>query len=133
DGFRRPPHARDRARVPGGDPYTRRRRVGDDQRGRRRDRRRRSVTQQFPTLADVLEARRRISPHLRETPLFAYPRLDELLGTEVLVKHENHQPTGAFKVRGGVNLISQLRPEERERGVITASTGNHGQSIAYAA
>jgi threonine dehydratase len=51
----------------------------------------------------------------------------------VFVKHENHQPVGAFKVRGGVNLISQLSPQERERGVIAASTGNHGQSIAYAA
>src|ERR671929_2213056 len=86
-----------------------------------------------PTLADVLEARRRISPHLRPTPLYGYPTLDELLGAEVFVKHENHQPVGAFKVRGGVNLISQLAPEERERGVIAASTGNHGQSVAFAA
>jgi threonine dehydratase len=88
---------------------------------------------QVPTLADVLEARRRISPHLRPTPLFGYATLDDLLGAMVFVKHENHQPTGAFKVRGGVNLVSQLSPEERERGVIAASTGNHGQSIAYAA
>jgi threonine dehydratase len=86
-----------------------------------------------PTLADVLEARRRISPHLRPTPLFGYASLDELLDAEVFVKHENHQPVGAFKVRGGVNLVSQLSAEERERGVIAASTGNHGQSIAYAA
>jgi threonine dehydratase len=86
-----------------------------------------------PTLADVLDARRRISPHLRPTPLFGYASLDELLGAEVFVKHENHQPVGAFKVRGGVNLIAQLSAEERERGVIAASTGNHGQSIAYAA
>jgi threonine dehydratase len=86
-----------------------------------------------PTLADVLEARRRISPHLRATPLYGYAVLNELLGAEVFVKHENHQPVGAFKVRGGVNLISQLGPEERQRGVIAASTGNHGQSIAYAA
>ena len=70
-----------------------------------------------PTLADVLEARRRISPHLRPTPLFGYAGLDELLGAEILVKHENHQPVGAFKVRGGVNLISQLSADERERGV----------------
>ena len=61
-----------------------------------------------------------------------YPPLDELVGTEVWVKHENHQPVGAFKVRGGVNLVSQLSEEERKRGVITASTGNHGQSIAFA-
>jgi threonine dehydratase len=87
----------------------------------------------MPTFVDVLEARRRISPHLRPTPLYSYAALNELAGAEVFVKHENHQPTGAFKVRGGVNLISQLGPDERERGVIAASTGNHGQSIAYAA
>jgi threonine dehydratase len=86
-----------------------------------------------PTFADVLDARRRISPHLRPTPLFGYAGLDELVGTEVLVKHENHQPVGAFKIRGGVNLVSRLNAEERKRGVIAASTGNHGQSIAYAA
>jgi threonine dehydratase len=88
---------------------------------------------QAPTLVDVLEARRRIAPHLRPTPLYRYPSLDELLGAQVFVKHENHQPVGAFKVRGGVNLVSQLSTEERQRGVITASTGNHGQSIAFAA
>ena len=85
-----------------------------------------------PTLADVLDARRRISPYLRPTPLYSYASLDELVGAEVLVKHENHQPVGAFKVRGGVNLLSQLTERERECGVISASTGNHGQSIAYA-
>jgi threonine dehydratase len=88
---------------------------------------------QVPTLADVLEARLRISPHLRPTPLYSYATLNDLLDADVLVKHENHQPVGAFKVRGGVNLISQLSADERERGVIAASTGNHGQSIAYAA
>jgi threonine dehydratase len=86
-----------------------------------------------PTLADVLEARRRISPYLPPTPLYAYAGLDEMLGAKVFVKHENHQPIGAFKIRGGVNLVSQLTDDERERGVVTASTGNHGQSIAYAA
>jgi threonine dehydratase len=85
------------------------------------------------TFADVLEARRRISPHLRATPLYPYAGLDELLAGEVWVKHENHQPVGAFKVRGGVNLVSQLHEDERSRGLIAASTGNHGQSIAYAA
>jgi threonine dehydratase len=88
---------------------------------------------QVPTLADVLEARLRIAPYLRPTPLYRYPALDALLGAEVYVKHENHQPVGAFKVRGGVNLVAQLDAGERERGVVTASTGNHGQSIAYAA
>jgi threonine dehydratase len=91
------------------------------------------VEWQVPTMADVLEARRRIAPHLRPTPLYSYSALDELLGADVFVKHENHQPVGAFKVRGGVNLVSQLTDEERERGVIAASTGNHGQSVAYAA
>jgi threonine dehydratase len=85
-----------------------------------------------PTLADVLDARRRISPHLRTTPLFPYRSLSELVGADVVVKHENHQPVGAFKVRGGVNLVSQLTDDERERGVIAASTGNHGQSVAFA-
>jgi threonine dehydratase len=86
-----------------------------------------------PTLADVLEARLRIAPYLRPTPLYGYGALDELLGAEIFVKHENHLPVGAFKVRGGVNLVSQLGEDERARGVIAASTGNHGQSIAYAA
>jgi threonine dehydratase len=86
-----------------------------------------------PTFTDVLAARRRISPYLRPTPLYRYPALDAVAGTEVWVKHENHQPIGAFKVRGGVNLMSCLSDQERRRGVITASTGNHGQSIAWAA
>ena len=85
------------------------------------------------TLADVLEARRRIRPHLRPTPLYSYGGLDELAGAEMWVKHENHQPVGAFKVRGGVNLVSQLGEDERQRGLIAASTGNHGQSVAFAA
>jgi threonine dehydratase len=86
-----------------------------------------------PTLDDVRAARERIAPYLRPTLLERYQPLDRLLGTEAWVKHENHQPTGAFKVRGGVNLVAQLSGEERERGLVTASTGNHGQSIAYAA
>src|SRR5262249_39687216 len=86
-----------------------------------------------PTFTDVLDARRRIAPYLRPTPLYGYGALDELLGTQVFIKHENHQPVGAFKVRGGVNLVSQLDEDARARGVIAASTGNHGQSIAYAA
>jgi threonine dehydratase len=85
------------------------------------------------TLADVLEARRRISPYLRATPLYNYLGLDDVAGAEIWVKHENHQPVGAFKVRGGVNLVAQLSDEERARGLIAASTGNHGQSIAFAA
>jgi len=86
-----------------------------------------------PDLSDVLAARQRIAPWLGPTPLYRYPALDELTGAHLWVKHENHQPIGAFKVRGGVNLISQLSPDDRKRGVISASTGNHGQSVAYAA
>jgi threonine dehydratase len=86
-----------------------------------------------PDLGDVLAARKRIAPYLSPTPLYRYPALDALAGAALWVKHENHQPVGAFKVRGGVNLVSQLPEDERRRGVITASTGNHGQSVAYAA
>jgi threonine dehydratase len=85
-----------------------------------------------PTYDDVLAARDRIRSHLRPTLLQSYPALSKLLGTEAWLKHENHLPTGAFKVRGGINLVAQLDAEERERGLITASTGNHGQSIAFA-
>jgi len=81
----------------------------------------------------VVAAQQRIRPYLRPTALHRYPALDELIGTETWVKHENHQPICAFKVRGGINLISQLSEDERRRGVAGASTGNHGQSIAYAA
>ena len=86
-----------------------------------------------PTFNDVLAARDRIRPYLKPTALYRYPALDELVGTPAWVKHENHQPICAFKVRGGVNLMAQLPDDEKARGVITASTGNHGQSIAYAA
>src|SRR5487761_130314 len=91
------------------------------------------VASQVPDLADVLAARQRIAPYLQPTPLYRYPTLDSVAGTQVWVKHENHQPVGAFKVRGGENLVSQLTADERRRGVIAASTGNHGQSVAYAA
>src|SRR6266516_5691501 len=86
-----------------------------------------------PTFADVLAARNRIRPYLARTPLYSYPSLNELTGIDLWVKHENHQPIGAFKVRGGINLVAQLSQDERRQGVITASTGNHGQSVAYAA
>jgi threonine dehydratase len=86
-----------------------------------------------PTFTDVLDAAKQIRPYLQPTPLRRYPALDRLVGAEVHVKHENHNPTGAFKVRGGVNLVSRLSEDERRRGVIAASTGNHGQSVAFAA
>ena len=85
-----------------------------------------------PTFADILSARQVIRPHVTRTPLRHYPSLSAAVGAEVYLKHENYQVTGAFKVRGGINLVSRLSGEERERGIISASTGNHGQSIAYA-
>jgi threonine dehydratase len=86
-----------------------------------------------PTLQDIYAARPRVYAALRPTPLLKHPLLDEALGLDVWVKHENHNPTCAFKIRGGLNLIAQLTDDEQRRGVISASTGNHGQSIAFAA
>ena len=83
------------------------------------------------SLRDVYTARRIVYRTLRPTPLLQHPLLNEATGLDVFVKHENHNPTNAFKVRGGLNLIGSLDADER-RGVITASTGNHGQSIAMA-
>jgi threonine dehydratase len=86
-----------------------------------------------PTLRDVLRARQVVSRYLPRTPLIRYPALDAATGLSLWLKHENHQPVGAFKVRGGLYLLSRLSEDERSRGVIAASTGNHGQSVAYAA
>ena len=88
----------------------------------------------IPTLADVLKARRvdcsapagrRRRSNRRRSPL--------ALGCRAVLKCENLNPTGAFKVRGGINLLASLEPDVRARGVVAASTGNHGQSVAYAA
>jgi len=86
-----------------------------------------------PTVADILDARKVLQRFLHRTPLYQYAGLSDLLGFEAYIKHENHQPIGAFKVRGGLNLVSRLTEDEWRRGVATASTGNHGLSIAYAA
>jgi threonine dehydratase len=85
-----------------------------------------------PLLQEIVAARPRVYAHLQPTPLLRHPLLDEWLGCEAWIKHENHNPTGAFKVRGGINLVAQLTGDERRRGVISASTGNHGQSMAFA-
>jgi threonine dehydratase len=85
-----------------------------------------------PTLADIYQARARLHGLLPRTPLAAYPALGREAGLDLLIKHENHLPTGAFKVRGGMNLIGMLAGQQRDLRVITASTGNHGQSIAMA-
>jgi threonine dehydratase len=86
-----------------------------------------------PTLDDIRAAGTHVYAAMAPSPLLRHPRLGEALGADVHVKHENHNPTGAFKVRGGLNLIARLSPADRGRGVISASTGNHGQSIAFAA
>ena len=80
---------------------------------------------------DIYAARERVYRIVKPTPLMRHPLLNAETGLDIRVKHENHNPTGAFKVRGGANLIAALSPAER-RGVITATTGNHGQSIALA-
>lgn len=85
------------------------------------------------TFAGVLAAAEVIAPHLPPTPAWAYGLLDDATGAQVVVKHENVQPTGAFKVRGGINLALRMTPQERTGGLVTASTGNHAQSVAYGA
>lgn len=86
-----------------------------------------------PTLDDIRAAREHVYAAMAPSPLLRHPRLADHLGADVWVKHENHNPTGAFKVRGGLNLLARLPAEDRRRGVISATTGNHGQSIAFAA
>jgi threonine dehydratase len=86
---------------------------------------------QQPSLTDIYAARERVYRVVRPTPLLRHPLLAVETGVDILVKHENHNPTGAFKIRGGLNLIGSLPAADR-RGVITATTGNHGQSIALA-
>jgi threonine dehydratase len=86
----------------------------------------------WPSLQDVLAARPHVYAVMQPSPMLRHPLLEEWLGCEAWVKHENHNPTGAFKIRGGLNLLAQLSPDERRRGVVSASTGNHGQSIAFA-
>ncbi|HEV3140418.1 MAG TPA: threonine dehydratase [Vicinamibacterales bacterium] len=85
----------------------------------------------IPTLQDIYAARTRVYRAMKPSPLLRHPLLARETGLDVHVKHENHNPTGAFKVRGGLNLIGGLSADDR-RGVITATTGNHGQSIALA-
>lgn len=85
-----------------------------------------------PTFNDILTARKFIGNYLPETPLVRVEKLSELLQCDYYAKLENLQPVGAFKVRGGVNLVGTASEEEKRAGLVSASTGNHGQSIAYA-
>ncbi|CAN5478615.1 threonine ammonia-lyase [soil metagenome] len=85
------------------------------------------------TIDDVLAARERIAPFLPPTPLRQHPPLDAVIpGVELYVKHENMQPTGSFKVRNGLSTLTALDAGQRARGVVGATTGNHGLGLAYA-
>ncbi|MBA3010241.1 MAG: pyridoxal-phosphate dependent enzyme [Proteobacteria bacterium] len=84
------------------------------------------------SLSNALGAREILKKFLAPTPLRQYPSLDRLMGAQVFVKHENHNPTGTFKIRGGINLMHHLR-KMGIKGVITYSTGNHGTSVATSA
>lgn len=84
------------------------------------------------TMASVLAAEQRIRPYLPPTPLRRYGLLDAALGMAVLVKHEHHQPTNAFKVRNGLSVMTAMDADERRRGVVAASMGNYGQGLAWA-
>ena len=84
------------------------------------------------SLAGTVAARDIIRAHLAPTPLRQYPSLDRLIGARVFVKHENHNPTGTFKIRGGITLMHHLAAGGTQ-GVITYSTGNHGASVAASA
>ena len=80
---------------------------------------------------EVLQAEHRIRPYIRETPLeYSFP-LSKLTGGRVCLKLENLQFTGSFKVRGAMNALLSLTPEQRARGVVTASSGNHGIAVAF--
>src|SRR5881227_860565 len=87
----------------------------------------------WPTYADVEAAAPVVRRYVRPTPLYEWPALSQLLGCRFFLKHENHTPTTAFKVRGGVNVVSRLPDEQKRRGILGCTTGNHGQSLAYAA
>ncbi|HWI42787.1 MAG TPA: pyridoxal-phosphate dependent enzyme [Nocardioides sp.] len=85
------------------------------------------------SFTDVLQAAQVVARELPPTPLQSHPLLDRAVGARVLVKHEGVLPTGSFKVRGGVHLAATLTDAERAHGLVTCSTGNHAQSVAYGA
>ena len=90
--------------------------------------------QPLPTLSEIESAKALIRPHIHETPTYRWPLLEAGLDCELWLKHENHTPVGAFKIRGGLVYMNELKRQQPEvRGVIAATTGNHGQSIAFAA
>src|SRR6478752_5543393 len=84
-----------------------------------------------PTIDDIRAATKRIDGNIVRTPMLVSRTLSEIIGAEVWLKFENLQFTAAYKERGALNKLLQLTPEERERGVIAASAGNHAQAVAY--
>lgn len=86
-----------------------------------------------PLATDIEEAARRIAPHVRRTPVEASPFLSRAAGAEVFLKLENFQITGSFKARGALHKLTTLDEDARRRGVVTASSGNHGAAVAYGA
>jgi threonine dehydratase len=92
-----------------------------------------STTPITVTIDDVYAARDRLASLLPRTPLFSSRTLSQMTGTTLRLKAENLQRTGSFKVRGALNAVLQLTPDEKTRGVVTFSAGNHGQALAYAA
>ena len=91
------------------------------------------ATKTAPTPADIREARERLAGIAMVTPVYGSETFSRIAGRDVWLKAENLQRTGAFKVRGAVNRIATLAPEQRQAGVIAASAGNHGQAVAWAA
>jgi threonine dehydratase len=87
---------------------------------------------QAPSPLDLLRARAFIAAHYARTPLYPAPVLSRECGCELFVKHENHGPIRSFKARGALYRLSLLDAVQKQRGVVTASTGNHGQGIAFA-
>jgi threonine dehydratase len=87
---------------------------------------------EWPTYADVVAAAPVVRRYVKPTPLYQWPALSGLFGCRYFLKHENHTPTTAFKVRGGINLVSRLPEDQKRQGIIGCTTGNHGQSLAYA-
>jgi threonine dehydratase len=85
------------------------------------------------TLDDFIEARARIAPHIKHTPLLTSRQLSELTGYEVRLKAENFQTVGSYKIRGPLNKFAQMSDEEKKRGVVCSSAGNHAQGVALAA
>lgn len=85
------------------------------------------------TLEKIFEAKNRIAPYTTRTPLIRLEKLDEYLGCQVYLKAECMQITGAFKLRGAVNKIRMLTPEQLSCGIVAASSGNHGRAVAYTA